>query len=108
MRDCLARALIGFRFGVTASRRLPGTDHGQEDRIIGEPKHFAGYGAALGGRDDDEVNLSDGELWNTIFTPSRGVHRSLPRGHGQNRQNTGTRNTATTRNRTSKGSPSFQ
>ena len=26
-------------------------------------------GAALGGRDYDEVNLSDHELWNTIFPP---------------------------------------
>jgi beta-glucosidase len=33
------------------------------------PKHFAGYGAALGGRDYDEVNLSDYELWNVHFPP---------------------------------------
>ena len=33
------------------------------------PKHFAGYGAALGGRDYDEVNLSDSELWNVYFPP---------------------------------------
>src|SRR4029078_3920047 len=33
------------------------------------PKHFAGYGAALGGRDYDEVNLSDSELWNVYLPP---------------------------------------
>jgi beta-glucosidase len=37
--------------------------------IIAGPKHFGGYGAALGGRDYDEVNLSDYELWNVYFPP---------------------------------------
>ena len=32
-------------------------------------KHFAGYGAALGGRDYDEADLSDNELWNTYLPP---------------------------------------
>ena len=41
----------------------------QPDRIIAGPKHFAGYGAALGGRDYDEVNLSDSELWNVYLPP---------------------------------------
>jgi beta-glucosidase len=42
---------------------------GSPDRIIAGPKHFAGYGCALGGRDYDEVNLSDHELWNVVFPP---------------------------------------
>ncbi|MCU1368442.1 MAG: glycoside hydrolase family 3 domain protein [Ilumatobacteraceae bacterium] len=37
--------------------------------VIAGPKHFAGYGAALGGRDYDEVNLSDSELWNVYLPP---------------------------------------
>ncbi|WP_328475450.1 glycoside hydrolase family 3 C-terminal domain-containing protein [Actinoplanes sp. NBC_00393] len=37
--------------------------------IIAGPKHFAGYGAALGGRDYDEVNLSEYELWNVYLPP---------------------------------------
>jgi beta-glucosidase len=40
---------------------------GFQEQIIAGPKHFAGYGAALGGRDYDEVNLSDHELWNVYF-----------------------------------------
>ena len=52
-------------------RGFQGDDYGQADRIIAGPKHFAGYGAALGGRDYDEVNLSDQELWNTYFPPFR-------------------------------------
>ena len=42
---------------------------GTPERVIAGPKHFAGYGAALGGRDYDEVNLSDYELWNVYFPP---------------------------------------
>lgn len=42
---------------------------GAPSRIIAGPKHFAGYGASLGGRDYDEVNLSDHELWNVYFPP---------------------------------------
>ncbi|MEV6851390.1 glycoside hydrolase family 3 N-terminal domain-containing protein [Actinoplanes sp. NPDC051411] len=39
------------------------------DGVIAGPKHFGGYGAALGGRDYDEVNLSEYELWNVYFPP---------------------------------------
>jgi beta-glucosidase len=46
---------------------------GSPGRIIAGPKHFAGYGAALGGRDYDEVNLSDSELWNVYFPPFEAV-----------------------------------
>ncbi|WP_433306417.1 glycoside hydrolase family 3 N-terminal domain-containing protein [Actinoplanes sp. CA-030573] len=42
---------------------------GFQQHIIAGPKHFGGYGAALGGRDYDEVNLSDYELWNVYFPP---------------------------------------
>ena len=44
---------------------------GAPERVIAGPKHFAGYGAALGGRDYDEVNLSDSELWNVYLPPFR-------------------------------------
>jgi beta-glucosidase len=62
---------LGAAVAVAQVRGFQGTDYGQEDRIIAGPKHFAGYGAALAGRDYDEVNLSDAELWNTIFPPFR-------------------------------------
>src|SRR6476646_8066715 len=41
------------------------------EHIIAGPKHFAGYGAAVGGRDYDEANVSDAELWNVYFPPFR-------------------------------------
>ncbi len=50
-------------------RGFQGDDYGAPDRVIAGPKHFAGYGAALGGRDYDEANISDYELWNVYFPP---------------------------------------
>ncbi len=44
---------------------------GASDRIIAGPKHFAGYGAARGGRDYDDVDLSDSELHNLYLPPFR-------------------------------------
>jgi beta-glucosidase len=63
--------VLGAAVAVAQVRGFQGADIGQSDRIIAGPKHFAGYGAALGGRDYDEVNLSDAELWNTYFPPFR-------------------------------------
>jgi len=39
------------------------------ERILAGPKHFAGYGAALGGRDYDDADISDSELWNLYLPP---------------------------------------
>ncbi len=50
-------------------RGFQGEHPGAPGRVISGPKHFAGYGAALGGRDYDEVNLSDSELWNVYLPP---------------------------------------
>ena len=60
---------LGAVVAAAQVRGFQGNDYGRPDRIVAGPKHFAGYGAALGGRDYDEVNLSDHELWNTIFPP---------------------------------------
>jgi beta-glucosidase len=60
---------LGAAVAAAQVRGFQGGGLGQSDRIIAGPKHFAGYGAALGGRDYDEVNLSDYELWNTYLPP---------------------------------------
>jgi beta-glucosidase len=39
------------------------------DGIVAGPKHFAGYGAARGGRDYEDADVSDSELWNVYFPP---------------------------------------
>ncbi len=39
------------------------------ENVIAGPKHFAGYGAAIGGRDYEEAEISDSELWNVYLPP---------------------------------------
>ena len=62
---------LGAAVAVAQVRGFQGERIGAPERIIAGPKHFAGYGAALGGRDYDEVNVSDYELWNVYFPPFR-------------------------------------
>ena len=60
LTSALARAQVhGFQ----------GPRLGAPRHIIAGPKHFAGYGASLGGRDWDEVELSDTDLWNVHLPP---------------------------------------
>ncbi|GAA4344965.1 beta-glucosidase BglX [Angustibacter luteus] len=60
---------LGAAVAAAQVRGFQGTELGAPERVIAGPKHFAGYGAALGGRDYDEVNLSDSELWNVYLPP---------------------------------------
>jgi beta-glucosidase len=60
---------LGAAVAAAQVRGFQGADFAHPERIIAGPKHFAGYGAAIGGRDYDEVNLSEYELWNTYFPP---------------------------------------
>jgi beta-glucosidase len=60
---------LGAAVAAAQVRGFQGPHFGTADRVIAGPKHFAGYGAALGGRDYDEVNLADYELWNVYFPP---------------------------------------
>jgi beta-glucosidase len=60
---------LGAAVAAAQVRGFQGDDPGSPGRVISGPKHFAGYGAALGGRDYDEVNLSDSELWNVYLPP---------------------------------------
>ena len=60
---------LGAAIAAAQVRGFQGAEIGTPERIIAGPKHFAGYGASLGGRDYDEVNVSDYELWNVYFPP---------------------------------------
>lgn len=62
-------AYLGSAIAAAQVRGFQGAKIGTPGRIIAGPKHFAGYGAALGGRDYDEVNLSDSELHNIYLPP---------------------------------------
>ncbi|GAA4343592.1 glycoside hydrolase family 3 N-terminal domain-containing protein [Microbacterium rhizosphaerae] len=39
--------------------------------VLAGPKHFVGYGASRGGRDYDDAEISDSELWNVYIPPFR-------------------------------------
>jgi len=60
---------LGSAMAAASVRGFQGPYLGAPGHIIAGPKHFAGYGASLGGRDYDEVNLSDQELWNIHLPP---------------------------------------
>src|SRR3954449_4627479 len=60
---------LGAGVAAAQGRGLQGTGVGTPERVIAGPKHFAGYGAALGGRDYDEVDVSDAQLWNVYLPP---------------------------------------
>src|SRR5215469_5791896 len=59
---------LGARMAEAQVRGFQG-EIGSPDRILACVKHFAGYGAAEGGRDYDSVNLSDEQLWNVYLPP---------------------------------------
>jgi beta-glucosidase len=42
---------------------------GAPDRVLACPKHFAGYGAADGGRDYDSSYIPEEQMWNTYLPP---------------------------------------
>ncbi len=42
---------------------------GDEPVVIAGPKHFVGYGASRGGRDYEDAEISDSELWNVYLPP---------------------------------------
>ncbi|HEY2297862.1 MAG TPA: glycoside hydrolase family 3 N-terminal domain-containing protein [Jatrophihabitans sp.] len=60
---------LGAAVAAAQVRGFQGAAIGTPERIVAGPKHFAGYGAALGGRDYDEVDLADAQLWNVYLPP---------------------------------------
>jgi beta-glucosidase len=60
---------LGAVVAAAQVRGFQGAALGTPEGVIAGPKHFAGYGAALGGRDYDEVELSDSQLWNVYLPP---------------------------------------
>jgi beta-glucosidase len=60
---------LGSAVARAQVRGFQGDSIGAPGHIIAGPKHFAGYGAALGGRDYDEAEISDSELRNVYLPP---------------------------------------
>ena len=70
---------LGSRMAEAQVRGFQGKSLADPTQIMACVKHFAGYGAALGGRDYEEANLSDEQLWNVYFPP---FHAALAAGAG--------------------------
>jgi beta-glucosidase len=60
---------LGAAVAAAQVRGFQGAGVGAPERVISGPKHLAGYGAALGGRDYDEADVSDSALWNVYLPP---------------------------------------
>jgi beta-glucosidase len=60
---------LGAQMAAAQVRGFQGAALGDPEHVVAGPKHFVGYGAALGGRDYDEVNLSESELRNVYLPP---------------------------------------
>jgi len=70
---------LGSRMAEAQVKGFQGAYLGAPDHIMACVKHFAGYGAASGGRDYEESNISDEQLWNVYFPP---FHAALEAGAG--------------------------
>ena len=62
---------LGAVVAAAQVRGFQGDRLGAPERIIAGPKHFAGYGYAIGGRDYEEASISDADLWNVVLPPFR-------------------------------------
>jgi beta-glucosidase len=70
---------LGSKMAASQVRGFQGQVIGSAGHILACVKHFAGYGAALGGRDYEESNISDEQLWNVYLPP---FHAALAAGAG--------------------------
>jgi len=60
---------LGSRVAAAQVRGFQGQRPIDSNHIIVAMKHFAGYGASVGGRDHDDVNLSESQLRNVYLKP---------------------------------------
>jgi beta-glucosidase len=70
---------LGSRMAEAQVRGFQGTSLSDPDSILACVKHFAGYGAAVGGRDYDSSDISDEQLWNIYLPP---FHAAIQAGVG--------------------------
>jgi beta-glucosidase len=70
---------LGAAMAFAQVRGFQGTDLADPERVVACAKHFAGYGAADGGRDYDPVFLSEAQLRDVYFPP---FHAAVKAGVG--------------------------
>jgi beta-glucosidase len=67
---------LGSRMAEAQVRGFQGEAIGSPNHILACVKHFAGYGAAVGGRDYDSSDISDEQLWNVYLPPFEAAVRA--------------------------------
>jgi len=67
---------LGSQMAAAQVRGFQGDKLGSPEHILACVKHFAGYGAAVGGRDYDSSSISDEELWNIYLPPFEAAVRA--------------------------------
>lgn len=67
---------LGSRMAAAQVRGFQGESIGSPHHILACVKHFAGYGAAVGGRDYDSSDISDEQLWNVYLPPFEAAVRA--------------------------------
>jgi beta-glucosidase len=60
---------LGSQIAVARVKGFQGKGPGNIDAVMACVKHFAAYGAAIGGRDYNAVDMSDRTLWETYLPP---------------------------------------
>ncbi|HET6977694.1 MAG TPA: beta-glucosidase BglX [Pyrinomonadaceae bacterium] len=60
---------LGAAMATAYVRGFQGDRLGGPEHVLACAKHFAGYGAAEGGRDYDAANISDAQMWNIYLPP---------------------------------------
>lgn len=60
---------LGSVIAAAKVRGIQGPAIGSPQHLLACVKHFAGYGAAVGGRDYEESNISDDDLYNVYLPP---------------------------------------
>jgi beta-glucosidase len=60
---------LGAAIARAQVKGFQGAYVGEPGHVLTSVKHFAGYGAADGGRDYDSSYISDEQLWNVYFPP---------------------------------------
>ena len=61
--------VLGAAMAAAQVRGFQGAYIGAPGHVIATPKHFVGYGASVGGRDYDEVDLPESQLRNVYMPP---------------------------------------
>ncbi len=67
---------LGAAFARAQVRGFQGDDLSSPEHLLACAKHFAGYGAAEGGRDYDSTYISESQLWNVYLKPFKAAEEA--------------------------------